>query len=286
MAANRMARQAIPFGLSNKPFENGMESRAMNARSDRQLPQLMRTLRQVLRGNGLTIRAIAERMDVSEATVKRWFQGQGLGADRLEELCELAGLRFTELAELAHGPPRELAHQLTLAQEQALTESTFLSFLFFMIMSGWPPYDLHDDFDVPLKEIEEQLTRLERLALIDRLPGGRVRSRIDRRVAWRRGPMRQHFEQHMKRQFMEIDFGDPNAIYTAETAKLSASGVAQLEELLQRFRLDAQKLADDDRRHSLLARQWTMVLVAVRPLDVTRLRALAEVSQRGGPLEK
>ena len=240
----------------------------MPQRSDRQLPLMMQTLRRLLRGHGLTIRVIGERMAVSDATVKRWFQGQGLGADRLEDLSTLAGISLSE-------------HQLTLAQEQALTESTFLSFLFFMVMSGWPPRDLHDDFGVSMKQIEEQLKRLERLALIDRLPGGRVRSRVDRRVAWRRGPMRQHFEQHMKRQFVEIDFGAPDTIYTAETAKLSASGIARLEELLQRFRLDVQELADEDRRHSLLSRQWNMVLVAVRPLDVARFRALAEASQQG-----
>lgn len=251
----------------------------MPAPAQRQLPAMLDHLRRMLRANGFTIHTIAQKLAVSDATVKRWFQGLGLAADRLEDLCHLAGMTLPELAEIASAPPRELANDLTLAQEQALTESTFLSFLFFMVMSGWPPRDLHDDFGVPIEQIEAQLDRLERLALIDRLPGGRVRSRVDRRVAWRRGPMRQHFEQHMKRQFMEIDFGDPATIYTAETAKLSVSGLARLEELLQRFRLDVQDLADEDRRHSLLSRQWNMVLVAVRPLDVSRLYALAEASR-------
>jgi len=248
----------------------------MSVKSDRQMPQLLAALRTILRASGFGIRRIAERMGVSEATVKRWFQGQGLAVDRLEELCALAGTSFRELTELAIEPPRELARQLTLAQEQALTASTLLSFLFFMILSGWPPRDLHDDFGVPMERIEAELQRLERLALIDRLPGGRVRSRIDRRVAWRRGPMRKHFEQHVKRQFMEIDFGDPTTLFASESAKLSAAGVARLEELFQRFRLDVQALADEDRRSSLLSRDWYMLLFASRPLDKGRLQALAE----------
>lgn len=252
----------------------------MYSQPERQLPHLIKVLRKLLRSNGLGIRDIAERMAVSPATVKRWFAGQGLAIDRFEALCDLAGIGLAELVELAAAPPRELARELTLAQEQALTENTLLSFLFFMIISGWPPSDLHDDFGVPVKDIETQLTRLERLALIDRLSGGRVRSRIDRRVAWRRGPMRKHFEQHMKRQFLEIDFGDPAAIYTAETAKLSPSGVARLEELIERFRLDVQQLADDDRRHSLLPRLWHTVLLAARPLDSARFRALAEAGRQ------
>ena len=252
---------------------------------DRQLPQLLSALRKILRASGLSIRQIATRMEVSEATVKRWFQGQGLAIDRLEELCALAGTSFRELVDLAGEPPRELAHQLTLAQEQALTDNTLLSFLFFMILSGWPPRDLHDEFGVPMERIEAELQRLERLALIDRLPGGRVRSRIDRRVAWRRGPMRKHFEQHMKRQFMEIDFGDPTTLFASESAKLSAVGVARLEELFQRFRLDVQELADDDRRNSLLSRDWYMLLFASRPIDTSRLKALAASPPAGGPAD-
>ena len=88
--------------------------------------------------------------------------------------------------------------------------------------------------------------------------------------------MRKHFEQHVKRQFMEIDFGDPTTLFASESAKLSAAGVARLEELFQRFRLDVQALADEDRRSSLLSRDWYMLLFASRPLDKGRLQALAE----------
>lgn len=243
---------------------------------DRELTRWMATLRRLLRANGLGVREIARRAEVSEATVKRWFAGQGLAADRLEDLCGLAGVSLGELAELAGEPPRALSDQLTLAQEEALTESPLLSFLFFVVLSGWPPADLHRDFGVPMEVIEAQLRRLERLALIDRLPGGRVRSRIDRRTLWRRGPMRKHFEQHLKSQFVAMDFANPAAIYAVETMKLSAAGVAQLEERIERFRQDVQRLADEDRRGSLLPRSWHAVLVAARPLDVAGLQAFVE----------
>jgi transcriptional regulator with XRE-family HTH domain len=249
-------------------------------RQDRQLDTWIAVLRRLLRAGGFGVREIAREMGVSPATVKRWFAGQGLAADRLEELCGLAGVTLGELAELAAQPPRELARDLTLAQEQALTESPFLSFLFFSVMNGWPPSDFHHDFGVPMEAIEQQLRRLERLALIDRTPAGRVRSRIDRRILWRRGPMRKHFERHLKAQFVEMDYGDPAAIYTAETMKLSSAGLAQVEERIERFRQDLQHLADEDRRRSLLPRTWYALLVAARPLD---MRALKDVSSASAP---
>ncbi|OCC25387.1 hypothetical protein MB02_01635 [Croceicoccus estronivorus] len=246
----------------------------MPANHERQQSRIIATLRKILRGNGLSIREIGLRLNVSPATVKRWLGGKGLTVDRLEDLCALAGVTLAELAEIATEPPRELARELTLAQELALTENSLLSFLFFMIMSGWPPRDLHDEFGVPMERLDSFLQRLERLALIDRLPDGRARSRIDRRVAWRRGPMRSHFQKHMREQILKIDFSDPDTIYSAETAKLSHLGLARLEELFEQFRLDVQKLADDDRRHSLLPREWYSVLVSAWPMDMKPLREL------------
>lgn len=242
--------------------------------SERQLTTFLTVLRRLLRANGLSLREIAERMDVGEATVKRWFAGQGLAADRLEDLCALAGISLGELAELAMRPLQGQSTQVTLAQEEALTESPLLSFLFFSILSGWPPSDLNRELGISMKLIETLLYRLERLALIDRLPGGRVRSRVDRRTIWR-GPLRRHFEQHMKHWFLEMDYSDPAAIYTVETTKLSPTGLARLQELIERFRRDVQELADDDRRHSLLPKRWHATLVVTRAMDLTQLGALS-----------
>jgi len=246
----------------------------------RELDAWMVVLRRLLRAGGFGVRETAERLGVSQATVKRWFSGRGLAVDRLEDLCRLAGLTLGELAELAAQPPRGVATQLTLAQEQALTESPFLSFLFFSVMSGWPPGDLHEDFGVPLEVIEAQLRRLERLALIDRTAAGHVRSRVDRRILWRRGPMRRHFDRHLKGQFVEMDYGDPAAIYMVETMKLSSAGLAQVEERIEQFRQDLQRLADEDRRRSRLPRAWHALLVAARPLD---MRALQDLSNPDRP---
>jgi hypothetical protein len=172
--------------------------------------------------------------------------------------------------------PNKILH-VTLAQEAALIESPLLSFLFFSIMNGWPPSDLHQDFGISTKKIEIMLDRLERLALIDRLPGGRFRSRVDRATMWR-GPMRRHFEQYTKPMFVEMDFSDPQALYAAETAKLSPAGVTRLQELMEQFRRDVQELTEDDRRHSLLPKRWHAILVVARAFDTRQLEALG-----GGP---
>ncbi|GAD51175.1 hypothetical protein NT2_25_00110 [Caenibius tardaugens NBRC 16725] len=235
---------------------------------------LAAALRNIFRSKGLKNADVAELLGVSEVTVKRWLYGRGLTLNRLMELCHLADVTLGEIAEKGEGESCDLNRALTLNQERELSRNTLLSFLFFMIMNGWPPRDLHNDFDIPMEVIEGQLVKLERLALIDRLPGERVRSRIDRRVAWTREPMRRHFEQHMKWQFMDMDFGSVDSIYTYETIKLSAEGLAKIEKLLHKFRMDVQDLSDFDRKNSLLPKNWHGVLLAVRPLDMDKFKRL------------
>lgn len=229
-------------------------------------------LRRALRAAGWTARRIAAQLGASEASAKRWLAGRGLSLDRLEQLAALAGLSLAELAEVATQAPRDRPQELTLAQESALSENSLLSFLFMTIVGGEPWQDFARDFDVPERMIETLLARLEKLALIDRLGGGRVRSTIDRSVLWRKSPLRERFESQMKPQFVTMDFADLDAVYASEVVKLSDEGAARLAEAIERHRRELHRLAEGDRRTSLLPRRWHAVLFAARPLDGAGLR--------------
>ena len=61
--------------------------------------------------------------------MKRWLAGKGLTIDRLERMAQLCGLVLGDLAREAEECPGDLAHELTLAQERALSSNIFLSFL-------------------------------------------------------------------------------------------------------------------------------------------------------------
>lgn len=230
---------------------------------------LLAALRQALKLRGWTIRKLASECGASEATIKRWLAGRGLTLDRLDALAALCNLT---LAELVRDTERPAGYQeLTLAQEKALSQDQFLSFLFMVILGGYDWEELARDFDLPPRQMEAALIRLERLALIDRLPGGRVRPLIDRAIIWRKSPMRTQFELHMKPQFMAMDFAADDAVYASEVIKLSARGAATLAELIEKHRRDVQALAERDRETSHLPRTWHAMLCASRPLDTSRL---------------
>lgn len=232
---------------------------------------LLKALRQHLRQQGWTARRIAGEFTIGEATAKRWLAGRGLTLDRLDALAGLCGLTLAELAREAERPPAGLAQELTLAQERALSSDIFLAFLFMTILGGYTPVEIARDFSVPVREMDAALLRLERLALIDRLPGGRVRPLIDRAIVWRKTPMRTLFEMYMKPQFVAMDFAAEDAVYASEVVKLSAQGAAMLAEMIEKHRREVHDLAESDREHTHLPRRWYGLLSAMRALDMARL---------------
>ncbi|MBU6253314.1 MAG: hypothetical protein KGN98_08995 [Alphaproteobacteria bacterium] len=243
---------------------------------------LLSALRLQLRANGWTARRLAAELAVGEATVKRWLAGKGLTLDRLDILAGLAQTSLAELARQAERPGAGLAQELTLAQERALSQDGFLSFLFMVILGGYDVTEMARDFDVPTRQMEAALIRLERLALIDRLPMGRVRPLVDRAIIWRKTPMRAQFEARMKPQFLDMDFAAQDAVYASDILKLSAQGAARLAELIEKHRRDVQALAAEDRATAHLPQSWFGMLCAARPLDMTGLQQAAlEGDQHG-----
>lgn len=233
---------------------------------------MLAALRRSLKRNALTLASIAERMDASEATIKRWLAGKGLTLERFEQLASLAGLSLAELAQDSATRPDHLSDELTFAQERALSDDELMAFVFIVILGGYDWHEILVDFAISAPVMEAKLDRLEKLALIDRLSGGRVRPRIDRNIIWRKAPMRAQFEARMKAQFLAMDFSQPDAVYASDIYKLSEQGAAMLAELIERHRREINALAEQDRKTARLARSWYTVLTAARPLDTSGLR--------------
>ena len=241
-----------------------------------QAAAMVSALRLALRDSGWTSPRIAAELQISLATVKRWLSGQALTLNNLAQLAKLAGVTLAELADSGEQASRALSEQLTLAQESALSKDTTLSLLFIVLLAGerWDAFER--DFGLPEGTGKPLLAQLEKLALIDLLPGGNIRVKVDRGVLWRKTPLRERFETEMKPQFMAMNFADPSAVYASELVKLSDSGAAQVAEMIERHRRELQQLARQDRREAVLPRKWYAVLFAARGLDGAQVTGLKD----------
>ena len=79
------------------------------------------SLRSHLKARHLTYRHIAEKLGVSEQTVKRLFLQQDCSIERLEDICELLQLDLRDLVK-SSPRPRKFLQQLSLKQEELLAQ--------------------------------------------------------------------------------------------------------------------------------------------------------------------
>lgn len=233
----------------------------VNLKSDRKLPLLVAALKRLLRAKGLGQRHVAEMLGVSEPTIRRWLAGQGLTLERLEDLCAMVDVNVFELIEFAGQEADARLRQLTLEQERALSKDRLLAFTFTTILRGWSPEELRREQIFDDATLTACLTRLDRIGVIELLPGNNVRLRTARDVEWRRdGPMRAQYVQWL-REGAESMTMQADAPWGAELVKVSKASLARLEDMIREWRRSIRLLGDADRHVSADPKAWYSVLI-------------------------
>ncbi|KFG88900.1 Transcriptional regulator, XRE family [Sphingobium herbicidovorans NBRC 16415] len=226
-------------------------------------------LRRELKGRGIRVATLAEQMGVAEPTIWRWLRGEGLTLDRLDEICAVADLDLRDLISRGDDQQQE---RFTLAQERVLAADRGLALVFFAILHGAQRRDLEEEFGLPADRLDSHLERLERLGLIEAPVRGRIRSKMRRAVRWRRGgPLSVSFERTVKPLFMSMDFGSPDARYVSDMVSLSDAGRARVQALFEAMRDDIHVIGEQEEAARLEGREWSGVLMMVRPFDIGEL---------------
>lgn len=237
---------------------------------------LIDTLKRLFRARGLTYRDIAAGMSVSEVTVKRWFSSQNMTLRTVEDLCDLAEITLPDLMELAARDSDPRLRRLTMEQEQALAESTLLTFIFSLLLNGWSAEELRRECEIDEALLVRYLVRLDRLRLIDLLPGNIVRLLTKRDIEWHRdGPVRRMFSLYVRQYLDDMDFNDPDALWVADSVRLSKDALVRLQAMFTDFQRNVRALADADRSQQGGDKSWYSVLAAACPL-VFKFEGLVE----------
>jgi transcriptional regulator with XRE-family HTH domain len=233
----------------------------------RQTALLTATLKRLFQARGLRYRDVADAVGVSEITVKRWMSAADLTIAQTELLCDIAGISFTDLSELAAKDYDARLRQLTMQQEEGLSQDGLLTLIFSLLLSGWTASELRRECEIDEATLVSYLTRLDRLRLIDLLPGNFVRLLVKRDFEWRRdGPVRSLFYTNVKQYFLELDFRAPEAIWGSDLLRISSRSVPRIEQMFKEFDLSLRALAEADRVEEGGEKHWYITLTAAHPV--------------------
>ena len=154
---------------------------------------LVDVLKRELRTRGITYAQVARKLDLSEASVKRMFSRKDFSLKRLDQVCQLAGSEFSDLARALYLEESQIS-QLTPVQEKEIVSNRKL-FLVAVCALNHVGFDqITSIYDVSKAECIQLLARLDRLGFIQLQPNNRIKLLVSRNFAWLPdGPIQRFF---------------------------------------------------------------------------------------------
>ena len=237
-----------------------------------QTTQLLSTLKKCLKAKGITYRQLAEKINLSEASIKRLFSEHTFSLQRLEEICNVLDLNFYDLAKISadalDGPSI-----LTVDQEQVLSENPKLLVFFYLLLNGREPDSIVRDYDISEKESLQFLLKLDKIKLIDLYPDNKVRLLTQKNITWRKnGPMRAIYEKNITEEFLSVPFDLSDERMRFENGKLSDGSISVMLNKIDRLFKEYNELTEIDKALPQEKSRNTGLMIAFRPWVFSMLK--------------
>jgi transcriptional regulator with XRE-family HTH domain len=226
--------------------------------------QLVDALKRCVKARGLTYRALAGRINLSEASVKRLFAERTFTVRRLEQVCKAMDMSVTELLRMIDRRASAVT-TLSLEQESALARDPALLSYFYLLVNGWTDSQILREYQFDDSQIGRLRDLLVALDLIELLPRRRHRLRVGRRLVWRDdGPVRRAYERQVQGEFLRAPFAGRDEFLGWQPAELTDSSIGVLKRKIERLYDEFLQMVEFDAL-STRPRHSTALLVAFRP---------------------
>jgi DNA-binding Xre family transcriptional regulator len=237
------------------------------------------TLKRELRKQGVHYRQVAQKLGLSEASVKRLFAESSLSLDRLSQVCELLNY---EIADLIHLMEKnvELTQQLTLEQETELVSDIRLLLMAHFLINKLTFDEIISIYDISETEGIRLLAKLDRMKIIELLPGNRVKLVIanDFRLI-PGGPIERFYEKTVQQEFFNSSFDASGEFRVYISGFFSRSANAEIIRKLKQVARDAHQVMRDSEELPLQDRFGCSLIMAIRPWGLNVFDELRRVPE-------
>lgn len=228
-----------------------------------QTQQLLDTLKYALKAQKKTYADVAGALELSEASVKRLFAEKNLSLLRLERICQMLGMEISDLVQVMNQRTHRIT-QLTREQEEEIAGDRLLLLVTVCALNRWTLAEILDYFAIQPVEAIRCLTRLDRLKIIDLLPGNRIKLRISANFDWlENGPIQQLFRSRLQDDFFDSRFDRQTERLLVVNGMLSRKSNAELQKKMERLAREFDELNDDDAGLPLDQRQGITMVIAM-----------------------
>lgn len=243
-----------------------------------QTSAITQALKRTLKQHGKRYTDVAKALDISEASVKRLFAEQSFSLKRLDLICQMLGIEISDL--ITHMHDRQKIEALNREQEQELASDLPLLLVANSVLNRWTYEDILTHYQFSEPELIRYLAKLDRLHLIELLPGNRIKVLVDRDFHWLpNGPINQFFLSCVKEEFFESRFNQPGEKQQFMVGMLSRQSNAIVQRKLDKLAEEFHTLHYEDEKLPRAEKFGTTVVVGMRvwePKVFERLRRMPD----------
>ncbi|MEO1575858.1 MAG: helix-turn-helix transcriptional regulator [Pseudomonadota bacterium] len=228
--------------------------------------RIVATLKKALKTRAITYRDLARRLELSESAVKHMFSTGNFSLKRLDALCDVLEMDFSDLVALSEAQEPRL-ERLPAEFEEEIVSDVRLLLITYCLINYWTFDEIIERYAIERAEGFRYLRRLDQMKIVEVLPGDRVRLLIANNFAWRKnGAMERYFNQRVQKDFFRHDFTVDGSLRIAKNGMLSRRAQRQLHdklksigELFDEATWEERKIPAEDRHGTtmvLAIRQW------------------------------
>jgi DNA-binding Xre family transcriptional regulator len=239
---------------------------------------LLQVLRNELRSAGVTYKVLAERIRMSESSVKRLFAQKDMSLSRLASICKAAGIAMEDvLRRAADVAPH--ADRLTLEQERSLIADPKLLLMAICCLGHWTLEQIVETYTLTEAECILHLVALDRLGVIELRPLNRYRLNVSPAFRWLPdGPVQQYFRDVAVGDYFSGRFDGPGETLMCVPARLSLSSAQEMQQKIQQLAGELARLHQDDRRLPAQERDGFTLIVGLRSWEISGFTAFRRSS--------
>jgi transcriptional regulator with XRE-family HTH domain len=221
-------------------------------------------LKTALRANGYTYADVAQVLDLSEASVKRLFSDFGFSLQRLEAVCQMIGMEVTDLISSLESNNERL-QCLTHEQEDEIASDIVLTLVTVCVLNRWTFEQILDNFKIDFHDCIRKLAHLDRLNLIELMPGNRIKLKISNNFKWlENGPIQKLFCEKVAADYFAREFNRPNEKLIVVNGMFQAASAEELHQRMSRLADDFNELSSRDAVKPLGERKGLTLVLAAR----------------------
>ncbi|MAY43579.1 MULTISPECIES: helix-turn-helix transcriptional regulator [unclassified Neptuniibacter] len=225
---------------------------------------LIETLKRELKAQGKTYVDVANVLDLSEASVKRLFADKNFTLQRIELICDMLNLEFSELVQRMSKNQCQLI-QLSREQEKEIASDLILLLITVSVISGMSYEEILHNYNIPEADGIQKLAKLDRLKIIDLLPNNRVKLLVAPNFHWLpNGPIQQFFQEKVEQDFFSSRFDKANEKLIVSNAILTDSSNARLQKKMERLASEFNDLMQEDQNVPADKKSGTTMVLAIR----------------------